>query len=75
LNEINRIMSSRKEYDVDAIVLYNGNENISDIAKAVNSLQEQGLTVRAGKNIPEGLRYREIYSLENGQLRKEGAVC
>ena len=74
LNEINRIMSSRKEYDVDAVIIY-GSENIADIAKAVKSLQEQGLTVRAEKQLPEGLRYRDLYQLENGQLRKEGESC
>lgn len=74
LNEINRIMAARKEYDVDAVVIY-GSENVADIAAAVKSLQEQGLTVRAEKNIPEGLKYRELYVLENGQLRKEGGSC
>lgn len=74
LNEINRIMASRKEYDVDAVVIY-GSETVADIAAAVKSLQEQGLTVRAEKQKPAGLRYRELYRLENGQLRKEGESC
>jgi len=88
LNEINRIMASRKEYDVDAVVIY-GSENVADIAAAVKNLQEQGLTVRAEKQEPAGLRYRELYRLENSQLtpvqeaagadaaelRKEGESC
>ena len=74
LNEINRIMSARKEYDVDAVVIY-GNENVADVAKAVRCLQEQGLTVRAEKQMPESLRYRDLYQLENGNLRKEGESC
>ena len=67
-------MASRKEYDVDAVVIY-GSESVADIAAAVKSLQEQGLTVRAEKQLPETLRYRELYLLENGQLRKEGESC
>ena len=89
LNEINRIMASRREYDVDAVVIY-GSENVADVAKAVRSLQEQGLTVRAEKQLPEGLRYKDLYKMENGQLkaaeqsadaagndnkRKEGESC
>lgn len=74
LNEINRIMGTRREYDVDAVILYK-NETIANITNAVKSLQEQGMTVRAEQQIPEGLRYKETYTLENGQLRKEGAAC
>ncbi len=74
LNEINRIMSARKEYDVDAIIIY-GSENVADTAAAVRRLQEQDLTVRAEKQMPEGLRYKDLYRLENGQLRKEGESC
>lgn len=74
LNEINRIMASRKEYDVDAVVIY-GSESVADIAAAVKKLQEQGLTVRAEKQELAGLRYRELYRLENGELRKEGESC
>ena len=74
LNEINRIMSSRKEYDVDAVIVY-GSENVEDVAKAVRSLQKDGLTVRAEKQLPQGLRYKDLYKIENGELRKEGESC
>lgn len=75
LNEINRIMGGIREYDVDAVVIYNEKENAADVVNAVKSLQEQGMTVRAEKKIPEGIRCRETYVLENGQIRKEGASC
>ena len=74
MNEINRIMSARKEFDVDAVIIY-GRENVADVAKAVRGLQEQGLTVRAEKQLPETLRYRDLYQLKNGELRKEGESC
>lgn len=79
LNEINRIMASRREYDVDAIVTYNKGESVASIANAVKQLQEKGLTVRAEQKAPENIRCREIYTLENGQLKcikgEEGATC
>lgn len=74
LNEINRIMASRREYDVDAVIVY-GSENVADVAAAVKSLQEQGLTVRVERQKPEELRYKELYIMENGKLRKEGKSC
>ena len=71
LNEINRMMSSRSEYDVDAVVIYN-DEKPAAVAAAVKTLQEKDMTVRAEKQMPEGLKAREVYRLDNGQLRKEG---
>lgn len=75
LNEINRIMSSRKEYDVDAAILYKEKEPIAAIMKAVQSLQEQGLSVRAESKLPDGIRCKELYRLEKGILRKDGTEC
>lgn len=74
LNEINRIMGGRREYDVDAAVIYSGS-SVADVANAVKTLQAEGKTVRAEKKMPEGFRAKEIYRLENGQLRKEGESC
>lgn len=75
LNEINRIMGGRKEFDVDAVILYSKDEAVVDVAGAVKQLQEKGLTVRAENKLPQGIRCKEIYSLENGRLRKEGESC
>lgn len=75
LNEINRISREKQEYDVDAVVVYTCTEGVASIAKAVRSLQQEGLSVRAEKAPPENLRYRELYFLENGELRKEKGTC
>lgn len=75
LNEINRIMGSRKEFDADAVILYSKRDDVADVANAVKQLQESGMTVRAEQKMPEGIRCREVYSLENGRLKKEGESC
>ena len=72
LNEINRIMGTRREYDVDAVVIYTDADAVEDIANAVKELQTEGKTVRAEKKLPEGFRTKEIYTLADGRLRKEG---
>lgn len=74
LNEINRIAEERKSFDVDAVLVY-GEEGVVAVSEAVRQLQKEGLSVRAEKQIPEGLRYKELYVLKQGQLRKEGAAC
>lgn len=75
LNEINRIAWQKPEYDVDAVIVYDCNENVVDVARAVSRLQQEGLRVRADKAVPENVRFRDLYVLEKGQLRKEGAAC
>lgn len=75
LNEINRIAKKRKEYDVDAVLLYDCKEGAAAVAKAVRQVQEQGLSVRAEKQEPENIRYRELYRLKNGELQREEASC
>ncbi len=75
LNEINRIAYEKQEYDVDAVVLYKCSEGVAQVAKAVQSLQQEGLSVRAEKSRPENIRYRQLYILENGELREEEASC
>ncbi len=75
LNEINRIAEEKKVYDVDAVLLYDCKEGAAAVAKAVGQIQKQGLSVRAEKTEPENIRYRELYRLKDGELRKEGAPC
>lgn len=75
LNEVNRIVQEKEEYDIDALVLYRCGEPIVSVAKAVRGLQEEGLSVRAEKARPKNVRARDIYVLENGTLRKEEPTC
>lgn len=75
LNEINRIAEQKILYDVDAVVIYPCGENVVTIAEAVQKLQKEGLGVRAEKTVPSNVRYRDLYRLENGILKKEEPSC
>lgn len=72
LNDISRISPPMTEFDVDAVILYDSIERTDEIAEAVKKLQEKGLSVFAAREISEGLRYREKYTLKKGNLKKEG---
>lgn len=75
LNEINRISWEKQEIDVDAVLLYPAESDVADVARAVCSLQENGASVRAEQELPQNIRFRELYILENGALKKEEVSC
>ncbi len=75
LNEINRISWEKKEFDVDAVLLYPAESDVADVARAVCSLQENGASVRAEQELPQNIRFRELYILENGALKREEVSC
>lgn len=75
LNEINRISWEKQEFDVDAVLLYPAESDVADVARAVCSLQENGASVRAEQELPQNIRFRELYILENGALKKEEVSC
>lgn len=76
LNEINRISREKRDFDVDAVLLYPAESDVADVARAVCSLQEGGASVRAEQELPQNIRFRELYTLlENGELKKEEVSC
>lgn len=75
LNEINRIAEQKTLYDVDAVIIYPCGQDVVTVAEAVRQLQKEGLSVRAEKTVPANVRYRELYRLEKGSLKKEEPSC
>lgn len=71
LDELLKGQAEPSKYDVDAVLLYDEKYNPVSVIKAVKELQKQGMSVRAEKNIPEGLRYKEKYIIKDGQPIKE----
>ena len=71
LNELTRGKTEPSEYDVDALLIYDEDESPVNVIKAAQSLQKEGMSVRAEKQMPACLRYRYRYSIRNGQPVKE----
>lgn len=71
LDELTKGKESYPEYDVDALLLYDEKEPAENILKAVKELQAEGLSVKAQKDIVNGVRYREKYRVQKGQIVKE----
>ena len=60
LDEFDRLYSVSKDYDLDAIVLYDENSKIKDVLKKVNELVKDNKTVSAYKQVPSGITYKKI---------------
>ncbi|MDO4545201.1 MAG: ATP phosphoribosyltransferase regulatory subunit [Bacillota bacterium] len=71
LDELTKGQHEAARYDTDAVLLYNSEDSMVEVARAVSRLQKEGLSVRAETAIPECLRYREKYVMRNGEPVKE----
>jgi len=67
LNELSMLVEDNVKTDVDALILYQQNTELSDVIKAVSALKAEGLRVRAEKSIPRGLRFQKMYRIEGGK--------
>ena len=63
LDRLETLVSPRRDFDVDALLLYGDQDSSARILSAVQSLTEQGLCVVAQRAIPERLTYRQLLKL------------
>ena len=55
-----RDRSSKREYDVDAVLLYDANADIASLHAALKTLAESGKSVSVQRSIPEKIRYKQL---------------
>ena len=70
LDLLEQLPAPKKEYHVDALLVYDPDVPMQAVAKTVGELTGQGKTVSAQKSIPEGMCDRQLV-----KLTKEGTVC
>ena len=63
LDMLERLDVSENEYDVDALLLYGDETELSALANAVKLLSENGKSVMVQKNIPSQIRYKQLLVL------------
>lgn len=68
LNELSQLAVEKDKYDVDALMLYGAKEPLENVAKAITGLRKQGLSARAERARPKGLRCGKVYRLKDGVL-------
>lgn len=67
LDLLSRLMLGDIQYDVDVLLLYDGDTKLKDIASAVESLTKSGKSVKAQKNNTGCIRYRQLMRVNNGE--------
>ena len=70
LDLLEQLPASKKEYQVDVLLVYDPATPMEAVAAKVAELTAQGKTVSAQKNVPPKLRYGQLV-----KLSKEGTVC
>ncbi len=72
LDMLERFNETDKEYDIDAVILYKDGASLTDISNAVNMMTSEGKSALAVSSVPEKLKYRQLYTLqEKGALLLE----
>ncbi len=64
LDLLEQLAQSEKEYDVDAVILYEDGCNIRALSDAVRLLTSSGKSVMAQKSVPEKLHYKQLLKLQ-----------
>ena len=69
LDRLETLVSPRKEYDIDALLLYGEKDSPAAILAAVQKLTDQGLSVLAQKSVPERLTWRQLFKLSESGVQ------
>ncbi len=69
LDLLERFGKAEAEYDADLVLLYGPDTPLGDLRKAMGSLTAGGQTVLAERSVPQKLRYRQLATLQNGEVK------
>lgn len=70
LDDLGRYDREAVAYDVDAVVLYDGDCNHKELSATINRMREQGLRIRMSRTIPNDVHYDKIYVFNSGELEE-----
>ena len=57
-----------REYDVDAVLLYESGTALKDINQAVKNLNGQGLSVLVQRRVPENIKYKKLLKIQGKEV-------
>ena len=69
LDLLERFGATAPEFDVDAVILYGENCDTAALSVAAATLREENKCVKVCKKLPDGLKYKELYAFENGEVK------
>lgn len=65
LDLIERLNESEKEYDIDTMILYDGSEKLCELNNAVSLFAANGQSVMVQREIPDGVKYKQLVKLRS----------
>lgn len=68
LDLLSRLMIGDIEYDVDVLLLYDDNTQLSVLADSVKSITDSGRSVKAQKSNNGLIKYRQLMRIKNGEV-------
>lgn len=68
LDALEQYGRTRDEYDVDVVLLYGSDEKLATVANLADVLSSQGSSVSVRKQIPNSLKYKKLFKIENGEV-------
>ena len=72
LDMLERLEQPADEYDVDAVLLYDDSTPLCVIGRQVKEMTEKGLRVMASRTAPEGIRFRQLFKIIDGEVETCG---
>lgn len=68
MDQIERLGRNERRYDVDLLLLYDDQTDLTSLCEAVNSLTETNVNVMVQKQIPDKLKYRLLARLQGKEV-------
>lgn len=68
LDTLQALGNPRPAYDVDAVLLYNDLTAMPALHRQVRALNDAGTSVLAAKQIPTDIRYKQLLTLQDGEV-------
>ena len=69
LDLLELLEQDRRPFDVDAVLLYDADADPAAVRAAVRALTGEGLSVMAQRAVPEKIRCRKLWKLEESGVR------
>ena len=64
MDVVEQLPQERRAFDVDAVLLYDGDTALADIRRRVEELNRQGISVLAQKTVPENINYKRLLKIQ-----------
>ena len=70
LDQLERLDTNGEQYDVDAVLLYDRNDDLQAIAQKVSELTANGTKVLLQRTVPEKIKYKYLMQWNNGEVNR-----